>query len=149
MRIRGINPSQALLAIALLVALCWNLAYGAELRGVDVRSGPTGTSAELRLDARAEYKVIPLGNPDRLVVDLPGTRLRSGLTLPPGQGIFSMARTTSPATRGRSRTRPQTPTTSSGMRSGVHHRLSTTSRTTTSTAEPKIHSQSIGPDSRS
>lgn len=96
MRIRGINPSQALLAIALLVALCWNLAYGAELRGVDVRSGPTGTSAELRLDARAEYKVIPLGNPDRLVVDLPGTRLRSGLTLPPGQGIVKAVRSGQP-----------------------------------------------------
>ena len=96
MRIRGINLSQALLALALLVALCWNLAYGAELRGVDVRSGPTGTSAELRLDARAEYKVIPLANPDRLVVDLPGTRLRGGIALPAGQGIVKAVRSGQP-----------------------------------------------------
>ena len=34
------------------------------------------------------------------------------------------------------------------MRSGVHQRLSRTSRTTTSTAEPKIQSQSIGATSR-
>ena len=40
------------------------------------------------------------------------------------------------------------PTTSSGIRSGVHQRLSSTSRTTTSVAEPKIHSHSIGATSR-
>ncbi|NYZ63813.1 N-acetylmuramoyl-L-alanine amidase [Luteimonas deserti] len=96
MRIRGINPSQALLALALLAALCWNLAYGAELRGVELRSGPTGTHAELRLDARAEYKVIPLANPDRLVVDLPGTRLRGNLALPGGQGIVKNVRSGQP-----------------------------------------------------
>ena len=96
MRIRGINLSQALLALALLAALCWNLANAAELRGVEVRSGPTGTSAELRLDARAEYKVIPLANPDRLVVDLPGTRLRSGIALPSGQGIVKAVRSGQP-----------------------------------------------------
>lgn len=96
MHIRGISLSQALLALALLAALCWNLANAAELRGVEVRSGPTGTSAELRLDARAEYKVIPLANPDRLVVDLPGTRLRSGIALPSGQGIVKAVRSGQP-----------------------------------------------------
>ncbi len=96
MRIRGINPSQALLALALLAALCWNLAYGAELRGVELRTGPTGTSAELRLDAPAEFKVIPLANPDRLVVDLPGTRLRGGVALPAGQGIVKTVRSGQP-----------------------------------------------------
>jgi len=96
MRIRGINLSQALLALALLAALCWNLAYGAELRGVDLRSGPTGTSAELRLDGRAEFKVIPLANPDRLVVDLPGTTLRNGIALPSGQGIVKTVRSGQP-----------------------------------------------------
>jgi len=95
MRIRGINLSQLALAVALIAALCWNLAYGAELRGVDVRAGATGTRAELLLDARAEYSVISLANPDRLVVDLPGTRLRAE-AMPAGAGAVNAVRTGQP-----------------------------------------------------
>jgi len=95
MRIRGINLSQLALAVALIAALCWNLAYGAELRGVDVRAGATGTRAELLLDARAEYSVISLANPDRLVVDLPGTRLRA-TAMPGGAGAVNAVRTGQP-----------------------------------------------------
>jgi len=95
MRIRGINLSQFALAIALIAALCWNLAYGAELRGIDVRSGATGTRAELRFDARAEYSVISLANPDRLVVDLPGTRLRA-TAMPAGAGMIQSVRSGQP-----------------------------------------------------
>ncbi|MBB3343629.1 N-acetylmuramoyl-L-alanine amidase [Luteimonas sp. RC10] len=96
MRIRGINLSQALLALALLAALCWNLAYGAELRGVDLQTGATGTRAELRLDGKAEFSVISLANPDRLVVDLPGTKLRGGLALPAARGVVRSVRTGQP-----------------------------------------------------
>ncbi|MEN5115757.1 N-acetylmuramoyl-L-alanine amidase [Luteimonas sp. TWI662] len=96
MRIRGINLSQALLALALLAALCWNLAYGAELRGVDLQTGATGTRAELRLDGKAEFSVISLANPDRLVVDLPGTKLRGGLALPASRGVVRSVRTGQP-----------------------------------------------------
>ncbi|MET0327541.1 MAG: N-acetylmuramoyl-L-alanine amidase [Luteimonas sp.] len=95
MRIRGINLSQLTLAVALIAALCWNLAYGAELRGVDVRTGATGTRAELKLDARAEYSVISLANPDRLVVDLPGTRLRT-TAMPAGTGTIKSVRSGQP-----------------------------------------------------
>ena len=96
MRIRGINLSQAMLAIALVAALCWNLAYGAELRGVDLGTGPTGTRAELRLDGKAEFSVISLADPHRLVVDLPGTRLRSGVTLPGARGVVQAVRSGQP-----------------------------------------------------
>ncbi|VXB79799.1 conserved hypothetical protein [Luteimonas sp. 9C] len=95
MRIRGINLSQLALAVALIAALCWNIAYGAELRGVDVRTGATGTRAELRLDARAEYSVISLANPDRLVVDLPGIRLRT-TAMPAGAGTIRSVRSGQP-----------------------------------------------------
>lgn len=95
MRIRGINLSQAVLAIALVAALCWNFAYGAELRGVDVRAGATGTRAELKLDTRAEYTLISLANPARLVVDFPGTRLRGG-ALPAGGGVITAVRSGQP-----------------------------------------------------
>lgn len=95
MRIRGINLSQALLAIALIAALCWNMVSAAELRGVEIRSGATGTRAELRLDARAEYTVISLANPDRLVIDLPGTRMRAS-ALPAGSGAIRSVRSGQP-----------------------------------------------------
>ncbi|MCD9006684.1 N-acetylmuramoyl-L-alanine amidase [Luteimonas sp. XNQY3] len=95
MRIRGINLSQLALAVALIAALCWNFAYGAELRGVDVRAGATGTRAELKFDARAEYSVISLANPDRLVVDLPGTRLRA-TAMPAGAGMIQSVRSGQP-----------------------------------------------------
>lgn len=95
MRIRGTNLSQALLAIALIAALCWNMVSAAELRGVEIRSGATGTRAELRLDARAEYTVISLANPDRLVIDLPGTRMRA-LALPAGSGTIRSVRSGQP-----------------------------------------------------
>ncbi|MCD9029965.1 N-acetylmuramoyl-L-alanine amidase [Luteimonas sp. BDR2-5] len=85
-----------MLAIALVAALCWNLAYGAELRGVDLGTGPTGTRAELKLDARAEFSVISLADPHRLVVDLPGTRLRGGVTLPGGKGVVQAVRSGQP-----------------------------------------------------
>jgi len=95
MRIRGINPSQVLLAIALIAALCWNIVSAAELRGIDVRSGATGTRAELRLDASTEYSVISLANPDRLVIDLPGTRMRAS-AMPAGSGTIRSVRSGQP-----------------------------------------------------
>ncbi|RPD86420.1 N-acetylmuramoyl-L-alanine amidase [Luteimonas sp. 100069] len=95
MRIRGINLSQALLAIALIAALCWNIVSAAELRGIDVRSGATGTRAELRLDASTQYSVISLANPDRLVIDLPGTRMRTS-AMPAGSGTIRSVRTGQP-----------------------------------------------------
>lgn len=96
MRIQGINPSQALPALALAAALYWSPVDAAELRGVELRSGATGTQAELRLDARAEFKLIPLANPHRLVVDLPGTGLRGSVTLPAAAGVVQAVRSGQP-----------------------------------------------------
>lgn len=95
MRIRGTPLSRAVLAIILIAALCCGMVSAAELRGVEVRTGATGTRAELRLDAKAEYSVISLANPDRLVVDLPGTRMR-GSAMPAGSGAIRSVRSGQP-----------------------------------------------------
>lgn len=96
MRIRGINVQQVLLGLALLAALCWNLAYSSEIKDLRLSSGATGTRVEIRLDSQAEHRVLSLSNPDRLVVDLPGSRLAQGLRLPPAAGVVSGVRSGQP-----------------------------------------------------
>src|SRR5690606_39810258 len=66
--------------------LVWNFAKAAEINHLHLDSGPTGTRAELALAQPAEFKVISLSNPDRLVIDLPGSRLASGFKLPAPSG---------------------------------------------------------------
>jgi len=97
MRVKGASFQQFLLGMALLGAVCWNLAHAGELRGIALSSGPTGTRAELRLDAEAGYQLIPLSNPDRLVVDLPGSRLRPRLELPAAAGVVRAVRSGQPS----------------------------------------------------
>ena len=96
MRAKGASFQQFLLGMALLGAVCWNLAHAGELRGIALSSGPTGTRAELRLDAEAGYQLIPLSNPDRLVVDLPGSRVRPRLELPAAAGVVRAVRSGQP-----------------------------------------------------
>ncbi|WP_315857070.1 N-acetylmuramoyl-L-alanine amidase [Cognatiluteimonas sedimenti] len=96
MRVKGATIQQFLLATALLVGVCWNLAHAGELRGVRVDSGATGTRAELRLDREVPYQLISLAGPDRLVVDLPGVDLDKGLQLPAGSGLVRGVRSGHP-----------------------------------------------------
>jgi N-acetylmuramoyl-L-alanine amidase len=97
MRVRGTAIQQVLLGAALLLALLWNLARAAEIDQLRLETGPTGTRAELRLDGIADYQVLSLANPDRLVLDLPGSRLRRGLALPPAAGIVRGVRAGQPS----------------------------------------------------
>ena len=92
MRVKGASVQQFLLGLALLAAVCWNLAHAGELRGLQLDSGPTGTRAELRLDSEAGFELISLAGPDRLVVDLPGSRLKPGLQLPSPTGLVRSVR---------------------------------------------------------
>ena len=96
MRAKGASFQQFLLGVALLGAICWNLAHAGELRGIELSTGPTGTRAELRLDTQASYQLIALSNPDRLVVDLPGSRLRARLQLPAAAGVVRSVRSGQP-----------------------------------------------------
>ena len=96
MRAKGATVQQLLLALALLAGVCWNLAEAAELRAVDLRSGATGTRAELRLDRETAYQLISLSNPERLVVDLPGTRQGAAVHLPAANGLVRSVRSGQP-----------------------------------------------------
>ncbi|WP_462115831.1 N-acetylmuramoyl-L-alanine amidase [Lysobacter xanthus] len=81
------------LGAALVVALVWNLAQAAEVRGVQLSRGATGTRAEIALDAvPGDYRLIRLSAPDRLVVDLPASSVRRGASLPSPSGVVTGVR---------------------------------------------------------
>ncbi|QWP79395.1 N-acetylmuramoyl-L-alanine amidase [Lysobacter sp. K5869] len=84
------------MGLALLAALAWNLAHASEIKGLELRNGATGTRAEIVLDGAGQYKVISLKGPDRLVVDLPASRLGKGVKLPAGSGLVKSVRSGEP-----------------------------------------------------
>ena len=96
MRVKGISFEQLLLAAMLLAALCWNLANASEIKHLRVDTGATGTRAEVLLDREGAYKLIELRNPDRLVVDFPGSHLGRGLSLPGAAGVVKAVRSGQP-----------------------------------------------------
>jgi N-acetylmuramoyl-L-alanine amidase len=89
MRVKADTVQKMMLGAALLAALVWNLAQAAEVRGVELDRGPTGTRAEVALDAPpADYRLIHLSAPERLVVDLSASSVRRGAALPAPTGII-------------------------------------------------------------
>lgn len=92
MRIQGATVQKLLLGSALLSALAWNLAQASEIKGLDVTAGATGTRAEIALDEPAQFKVIRLSQPDRLVLDFAGSSIPANLDLPQGAGIVRSVR---------------------------------------------------------
>ena len=96
MRVKGATVQQVMLGLALLAALCWNLAHASEIKQLRVETGAAGTRAELSLDRETAYQVISLANPDRLVVDLPGVSLGRSLKLPAPAGLVKSVRTGHP-----------------------------------------------------
>lgn len=96
MRVKATNIQQVLLGAALLSALAWNLAQASEIKGLQLQAGATGTRAEIALDRDAEFKLISLKDPNRLVVDLPASSLSRGLQLPAPTGVIRAVRTGAP-----------------------------------------------------
>ncbi|WP_206859345.1 N-acetylmuramoyl-L-alanine amidase [Lysobacter changpingensis] len=96
MRVKAATVQKCLLGLALLAALAWNLAHASEIKGLELRDGATGTRAEIALDRAAEFKVISLKGPDRLVIDLPSSALARGLRLPSAVGVVKSVRTGEP-----------------------------------------------------
>src|SRR5690554_4780701 len=96
MRIRGARTQVLLLGLALVAGLVLNVATASELNALRLDGGPTGTRAELILGGQAEFKVISLANPDRLVIDLPGSRLANGFKLPAPAGLVKAVRSGQP-----------------------------------------------------
>ena len=97
MRVSGATVQKFLLGMALLLALAWNLAHASEIKDLDLKTGATGTRAEIALDQSVEFKVISLAGPDRLVVDLLATRLAPGVALPAAAGVVKSVRSGQPA----------------------------------------------------
>src|SRR5687768_15365345 len=92
MRIQGATVQKLLLGIALLSALAWNLAQASEIKGLEVTAGATGTRARIALDHPADFKVIRLSAPERLVLDFPGSRIPANLPLPGPSGVVQAVR---------------------------------------------------------
>jgi len=74
---------------ALGVAMNPAWASAAQLRGVRVAAGPTGTQVTLDLSAATSEKLFTLDRPDRAVVDLRSTRMANNLRLPLGVGAVA------------------------------------------------------------
>lgn len=69
-----------------------------QLSQLRLSAGDQSTRAELQLDAApGEYRVFSLANPDRLVLDLPGTSLAGGFRAPAPNGRVIGVRTGVPA----------------------------------------------------
>lgn len=96
MRVKGATLQQFLLAAALVLALCWNFVHASEIKGLALSQGPTGTRAEILLDLPADFSTLSLAGPDRLVVDLPASRLAANLQPPAGAGLVRSVRTGQP-----------------------------------------------------
>lgn len=68
-------------------------AYGAEVEGLRVWSGPESTRVVLDLSGPAQHRLMTLESPERIVVDLPATSLGRQLELPEPKGYVSSVRT--------------------------------------------------------
>lgn len=97
MRVKGTTVQQIILGVALLAALCWNLAQANEIKGLQLSEAATGTRAELHLQGDAAFRTMSLSNPDRFVVDLPDTAVASTLQLPAPVGVIRSIRRGQPA----------------------------------------------------
>lgn len=96
MRIKGQTVQQWMLGAALIFGLLWNIARASEIKDLAVSEGATGTRAEVLLDAAGKYTTLTLAGPDRLVVDLPDSKLARQFKAPAGAGVVKSVRTGQP-----------------------------------------------------
>lgn len=96
MRAKWTTLQQIVLGLALLLALCWNLAQANEINGLHLSDGATGTRVELKLQGDVAFRTMTLSNPDRFVVDLPGTSTGRTLQLPAPMGMIKAVRSGQP-----------------------------------------------------
>ena len=83
------SKSQRLLfVLVVLAAICSASASagGTELRALQLNTVDGHTQAIVSLSAAPQYRIFALRAPDRVVLDLTGTTLRSGTDLPAGMG---------------------------------------------------------------
>lgn len=90
------TPSRALIVAlgwaSLLLASLSIAAPAVTVRDVRLWAGPDATRLVFDLSAPAEYSVMTLQNPDRVVIDLSGARIDSARAMPDGQGFVKQLR---------------------------------------------------------
>ena len=86
----------AMLLLALVLVLVAGPVFSSEITGLRVDAGAAGTRAEVLLDGAADYSLLTLAGPDRLVLDLPGVALPKHLPMPAGRGLVRAVRTGHP-----------------------------------------------------
>lgn len=96
MRAKGTTIQQIILGLALLAALCWNLAQANEINALRLSDSAAGTRAELQLQGDVAFRTMTLSNPDRFVVDLPDTSTGRTLQLPAPAGVVKAVRSGKP-----------------------------------------------------
>ncbi len=78
------------------VAAIWlaiGTANAATVQNVRAWSGPEGTRVVFELSGPVDHRAFALDNPDRVVIDLPGTAAANGLALPEPKGSVMALRT--------------------------------------------------------
>jgi N-acetylmuramoyl-L-alanine amidase len=81
------------LALAMLAVLAGGRACAADVSGVRVWSGPAVTRVVFELSGPVDHQVFALGDPDRLVIDLPHSEASDDLSLPEARGLVAALRT--------------------------------------------------------
>lgn len=84
------------IAIPMILLLLALPSWAADVRAVRVSQGATGTRAEIQLDRDAQYTIINLDNPRRLVVDFKDSAVSSELPMPYGAGLVRGVRSGTP-----------------------------------------------------
>lgn len=76
-----------------MLAACVLPAFGAEVEGLRVWSGPGSTRVVLDMSGPAEHRLMTLDAPARIVLDLPATSLARPISLPEPKGYVADVRT--------------------------------------------------------
>ena len=97
MRVKGATVQKCCSALALLVALAWNLAHASEIKGLELSEGATGTRAELALDGARRIQGHQPRRPGPSGRRPAGVRpWPPGFRLPAGAGVVKSVRTGQP-----------------------------------------------------
>src|ERR1700692_2379581 len=66
--------------------------HGVDVRAVRLWAGPDNTRIVLDLSGSAQHSLAVLGNPERVVLDVPGARLGPGVRAPAAIGAIKQVR---------------------------------------------------------
>ncbi|UXI66905.1 N-acetylmuramoyl-L-alanine amidase [Tahibacter amnicola] len=79
-------------ALFVLLASLPAASLAAEIKALRVWASPDSTRAVFDVSGPVEYKLFELENPDRIVLDIKGASIDSGVTTPAGKGLMTSMR---------------------------------------------------------